>query len=430
MRPDTPRLADNGAAGVNAEIRGVRRELASARDEQLARVVAVVDAMPERGEADALVAPFRERLAVLRPMRPLRFTRLLFTPLDPVIVAPASWRRGAQCIPRQTLMAFAATVRSAMGPRAEAIEIALSKLPAQPARGAAIPIAKIGKLIWPEAARILAAATVPERWRADTGLSDDDFLPIARLVSALLGVALERQIVAEQIGRDSIVSRANLSSVVTSSLSAPADIAVMATGLLLVGMPRPDLVLQAVDAQSGASANNAMSVTDRAIDFALERTKNIVADPADLLSRFRNVRAGAALLQALAARPPPGANRRTLVQQVRATVDEACRATFTDTADTQLLGTVMRLCGVASDCQVDALEQTARDLRELETIGRQLGRVSGYRDKLQTTLTYVQASESLTLADRVRLTELLADTEAAMALLKATAVRPASEVRA
>ena len=71
----------------------VARTLNAARDEQLARVVAVVDALPARGAADTLIAPLRPRLATLRPTRPLNLTRLLFTPLDPLIVPSAEWRR-------------------------------------------------------------------------------------------------------------------------------------------------------------------------------------------------------------------------------------------------------------------------------------------------------------------------------------------------
>jgi hypothetical protein len=53
----------------------IQTSLAHAADAQIARVVAMVDAMPERGSADALIAPLRPRLAALRPTRPLSFTR-------------------------------------------------------------------------------------------------------------------------------------------------------------------------------------------------------------------------------------------------------------------------------------------------------------------------------------------------------------------
>jgi hypothetical protein len=415
---NAPPAAGESARGVNSEIRGVRRELATARDAQLVKVVALVDAMPERGVADALVAPFRERLAELRPTRPINFTRLLFTPLNAVIVVPASWRRGAQSVPRHTLSTFSEIVRAVMGPRVEAIDVALARISLLPADTASSAIARIGKLVWPEAARVLSTASVPDSWCADTSLSKDDFAPIARLVSTVLGMALDRQIIADQINHDGIANLENVSDLVATSLNLPTDLAVMATGLLLVSMPRPDLLLQVVDAKLTSTCGGAHSVAERALDFALERTQKLLEEPADRFSRMQSLRAGAALLQEYESRPPAAGNRRLLIQQARATVGQACRTSFTVTADTYFQAAITGLNAGLNDSKVAALEQSARDLRELESIGRQLGPAAFYREKLQATLACVQACESLTLSDRVRLTELLSDADTAMSLLK------------
>src|ERR1700712_4282876 len=94
----------------NPAIREVSRGLAQARDEQILKVVAMVDAMPERGAADQLIAPLRARLAQLRPPRPLRFARLLFLPLDPLIVSALRWRAEQPTIPRSAIPSLAAAV--------------------------------------------------------------------------------------------------------------------------------------------------------------------------------------------------------------------------------------------------------------------------------------------------------------------------------
>jgi len=85
---------------VGNTIRILQANLATAEDDQIARVVALVDALPERGTADELIAPLRPRLQQLRPKRMVGFARLLFTPLDPLIGSAAacwsrvmSWRR-------------------------------------------------------------------------------------------------------------------------------------------------------------------------------------------------------------------------------------------------------------------------------------------------------------------------------------------------
>ena len=66
-------------SNVRADVRGLRRSLAEANDEQVLSAVRLVDAMPARGIADELIAPLRPRIAQIRPARPLSPTRLLFS---------------------------------------------------------------------------------------------------------------------------------------------------------------------------------------------------------------------------------------------------------------------------------------------------------------------------------------------------------------
>ena len=103
------------------EFRALQTTLAKARSEQIAQVVAAIDAMPTRGVADDIISPLRPRLALLRPSRPLRWSRLLFMPLDPLIVPTARWQPGEPTIPRACLRLFGAMVRDGMGSDADAI---------------------------------------------------------------------------------------------------------------------------------------------------------------------------------------------------------------------------------------------------------------------------------------------------------------------
>ena len=79
-------------ASLTPTIRALGQAVRGASDSQLLKIAAVVDAQPDRDQLDDLVAGMRPRLARLRPPRPLRFERLLFTPLDPLIVPPQRWR--------------------------------------------------------------------------------------------------------------------------------------------------------------------------------------------------------------------------------------------------------------------------------------------------------------------------------------------------
>ena len=116
-----------GVRGVDrTALRNLNTELTSARDGQITRVVAMVDALPQRGDADLLIVPLRSRLTQLRLDRPLRFCRLLFTPFDPVIVAGAKWRPGSPTIPRTALEPIAEAVRGELAPLAAEIEAAIA----------------------------------------------------------------------------------------------------------------------------------------------------------------------------------------------------------------------------------------------------------------------------------------------------------------
>jgi hypothetical protein len=81
-------------------LRNIQRELIVAQDDQITSVLAIVDNLAVRGEADNLIAPLRGRLAKLRPRRKLSMSRLLFMPLAPLFVAGPSWSAGSPSIPR------------------------------------------------------------------------------------------------------------------------------------------------------------------------------------------------------------------------------------------------------------------------------------------------------------------------------------------
>src|SRR6185312_823608 len=59
LMAERPTVSSAPVRASGEAIRTLNRSLAEARDSQLAQVVAVVDAMPRRGPADELIAPFR-----------------------------------------------------------------------------------------------------------------------------------------------------------------------------------------------------------------------------------------------------------------------------------------------------------------------------------------------------------------------------------
>ncbi|MBV9538404.1 MAG: hypothetical protein JOY70_05680, partial [Acidisphaera sp.] len=93
---------------MSLETKELARSLAENADERvIVQVVNLVESMRERGAADELLVRLRPRLVQLRPPRNIKLPRLLFTPLDGVIVPGSRWRPGMNAVPRSALLPLA-----------------------------------------------------------------------------------------------------------------------------------------------------------------------------------------------------------------------------------------------------------------------------------------------------------------------------------
>ena len=70
-----------------APLPALDRDLTEASNEQLLRVVGLIDTLDRRGPMDRLLDPVRDRLALLRPPRPLALGRVLILPFEDLLVA-------------------------------------------------------------------------------------------------------------------------------------------------------------------------------------------------------------------------------------------------------------------------------------------------------------------------------------------------------
>lgn len=156
----------------------VARALADAEDQRLLRVVALVDGLGSgRGAADRLLDGVRPRLASLRPPRLLTFTRLLFQPLDPVIVPSAAWRPGDGRLPRGAIAPLGAALRTSLGAMAEQVDAACAGRTTHDAEF----VGSVGALLWPAAAAAVARLPGPPAGWETGGPRPDDFPAIAAL---------------------------------------------------------------------------------------------------------------------------------------------------------------------------------------------------------------------------------------------------------
>lgn len=407
------------------ELSALNRELTSAPDRQFARVVAMVDALPRRGAADDLIAPFRPRLAQLRPARPLRFCRLLFSPFDPVIVPGPKWRPGSPSIPRTVLEPFAESVRTELGPAADEIEAFIA---GRTTADTAI-IARAGAVLWPAAARILARSeTPPPRW-AETGLPGALYGTVSRGIAVVLAQATDLHELVEKVAHGAKLRPEDVLRILDTRIVRAPEAWGMLLASLLSRLPQADAVLRAAIANGLIGPNSVMRVAaEQAIDVVLDGLEAQGGDAGpigggELSQASAEVTRILALLQGLdSAKLSP--DRRRRAQALRQRVDESCITRFEAGLACQFVAPLTLLQPDADPAEVTRLEDIARDLRKLEAAARKLNPRNGLEAQLLRAAGQIGAmneNSALELADRVRLVEILAGPDAAMAMFEAGA---------
>jgi len=357
------------------EVRQLAQVAHTADDEALLRLVGLLDELDVRGHLDSVLAPARNRLRWLRPARRLRFARLLFLLLDGAVVDAAEWRRGTPTLPRTVLLPLVGALLGALGEPGKAFAAGCSRHKSDDFEA----IAKLGGMIWTQAAALLPA-TPPAGW-SETGLGAAEYAEIVALCRAVwqAGPAIWPAIAAAEAGPPEELVRAALAAVVPGG---PAAVAATLSTLLLRASA-PGAVAEI--AASVAPAGRAVAV--QALQEVLEQPPppfaelepEIAAEAAINLADRLDELAGCALIEG---------ERQGLLTTSRHAADTACRATFAAATRDRLLLNATRMSGATaiSDADVAALESDARHLRILEMAGRRLGGDGAY-DQVVRTVT-------------------------------------------
>jgi hypothetical protein len=406
-------MSDSSAgAGKSAEIRALNRHLVSAQDAKVLKVVAMVDALPQRGQADALIAPLRPRLAQLRPRRPLNFGRLLFTPLNAVIVPGPRWRRGAPAIPRTALPSLIAQIEQADPTLPTECAAGLVGASADDTR----LIRRVGNRLWPAAAAIFSGAQPPIGWEAESGLAAADHAAIAGAAALVLAHAPAIMELA--------ASEAPEASVITSMLQHAARVPAGAMGVLIgvllnaaPGLAAP--VLAATTAHAAPIDAAGRAATERAVEAVLEQIdpERLVAaeDQAGLASLRQTV----AMLDQLAELSIDRPSRTARIAETRVRIDAACRARFDAVLQTEMVER-LELGPQAGADEVARLETAARNLRGFEQVARRVNGSDHYDRMLRRTASMLaprERDDPVTRVDRLRLAEILLGPEVALNML-------------
>ena len=382
----------------SAELRDLRRGLLAAGDGQVRRLVALVDRVGMRGEADALIAPLRPRLAMLRPPRPLSLVRLLFLPLDPLILPPSAWRPGAPGIPRVALRALAEVAAAGLGPEADALAAAIEGRTTQESE----VVAAAGVRLWPQSAAVLAAAAAPPGWTEASGLHVAEFAPLASALGVLLaeGPALYRLAMPLV---DPPASAEGERLLDLAAAAGPLPLAMM-LALLLARLPQHGHLLQYADDLAARGSDAGRMAPERALDFLLAGVA------AEAQSSVDDLRRAALLLETLVTQSLRRPARAAKLEQARRHLDDTCRTAFAATA-----------ASLAAPPHADAMdpEATARQMRRLDAVGRRLGGAAFYDSTLKQTAEQLGRQPGLSRIARLRLAEILLGPDAALALLGA-----------
>jgi hypothetical protein len=415
MQPDNPAVSWH-------ELRRLHHGLATAPDMQIAKVVAVVDALESRGAADEMIEPLRSRLTQLRLPRPMRFSRLLFMPLDVLIVPNPVWRRGALTLPRSVVPLIADMVHAAMGTDAAAVDAAIkgrTTAQAETVRNAA-------RSLWSAAGDILAEGPRPPSNWTKAHLPPDCFVPLTRRLSVLFAQTdtLDALCAEADVG---ISLRADLLAPLLTACSQDGVTLAMVVTLILARLPGArGLLMRAARSLGNDHEETVHLAIDQALEVLVARleTRNGIETlvvGGNLAQAAGEVRRIKALLDGLLRNRLRDDWPARLVQMTNR-LDVSCRLRFAIALEVEFAGALRALGDDSEQTVMNRLEQVAVHLRNLEQEALLIGRGETYDSLLQEAAEHIKAAAlagALGLVDCVRLVEILAGSDEALALLDA-----------
>ena len=392
-------------------LRDLSRAAGQASDAQLLRLVRMLDAMPERGAADLVLAPLRPRLRAMRPPRPLGLTRLLFLPMDPLVVPAKDWRPGRGQIPRTALPPLSQALQ-AMHPAlfAEAREALAGRSMAE-----LHLVSEWGGKLWLLAGESLTARP-PPGW-AETGLPDSAFASIALICRTLwrYGPMVWRLRLAGPDGPPDGVARPVLRGVAADGPEA--------LGLVLSALLPYATQPASLTAMATAMGRQLTAIAEQALDrFLAEAVPGLEAAGAE--AGADAVEKLATVLEDLQAAMPPGKpGRAQQIAGLRNAAGTACLRRLEQEGGPQLAQALAQLAArpAVADAEVEAMEEGAASLRGLVDAARRLERGPLADKALRPAVTVLtqmiprlpEHGPALRRADALRLLELLGEGEAA-----------------
>jgi len=414
---------------AQSAVHAMRLELREADDQKIERITAMVDEIADTVVNQTILDPLRARLGSLKPARPLRFSRLLFTPLDPLITPANKWKPGDAAVPRTVVASMSAVVRAGLGHEATVIDNIIAGQKA----GALQVTSAAGEALWPHAAEILAVSTAPANW-AETGLRPALYPTLAQAIAAVLRRATQLR----SLSRDGDVAaletdHQTVHDILHNIANESAEGCGMIVQLMVLQSPHAIPILRqfASSRQTKADQTKLQTAMTGCMEVALtqmERQSGIIDEISHgpLAGVGDQVRRIIALVQELECDTGTSGHRPRL-KAIRAKLDKTCQTRFAGGLSDGLVQPLTTALGQMDGAGQTRMEVCARDLRALETMARKVGGSGSYDDLLDQASKVVQAAAvagTLTPIRKCRLIEILAGPEVATSVYRQERLSP------
>ncbi|MEN9499924.1 MAG: hypothetical protein RIS83_1743 [Pseudomonadota bacterium] len=388
--------------------------LHQASDENLMRIVGLIDGLPDRSGVDRLLARARPRLRFLKPPRKVTLTRLLFLPLSGAIVDAPDWLRDPGLIPRHALHPMAALIRDMLGASAQAIMHELQ----HEAFSNHAAIGRYGGALWDQASKIADRITPGSRW-AEAGFTPEEFRMMMRLS---VGVWRHAQGLWDVLRRgEAALPERLLRDALTGPATEGPDIFNAAFNTLLA---QNHHAAQFVPLASGMPPGIS-EVVMRSLEAWVEQSLRLLqedllpaaVDRAEEISRTVELLRLSPYFQM--------ARRRQQLSSFLWRLEEHCRLIMGQVLEQDILPALQAAAAPISDQGFAYLEFVARIAKRLEVLGKQLGNAAMYQEHENKLMKAFAAAEqgagesALTQIDRIRLAEILLGQQMARSLIPA-----------
>lgn len=388
--------------GESTKDTALTENLSGASDENLLRIVAMIDRQAERNKLDDLLTDIRPRLARLRPPRPVTMTRLLFLPLSGALVNRNMWRQDPAAIPRAALKPIFELLRDLPGSHLQEAEDAT--------RGAVFSdlavVDQYGRFIWETAAKLCEKITPGTRW-AEAGFMPEDFRTIMRLAAGVWRHAGPLWGVLRQ--GSAPVAADMLRAALTGPASEGPDIFRAAFRTLLLASGN----VAAFTALASGMPPGTSEIVTQSLEEWVEIALTKLAEQ-ELIEATDRAEEIGKTLEAMSLTPFFQIPRRR--QQLSSffwRLEEHCREMLLEIIEEEMLPALVPGAEAYADERFFSLEGYARAARRLEILGRHFGNDPGY-DEIQQRLIKAfataqkdQAQLGITMMDLARLEEIL-----------------------